>query len=120
MREELKNQYRATQKAQVAERKAGDSKRRLTSYIFHEVRVPLNTAMLATQNMEAGGAVPKAQEIEFRALQGSLGMMSKGMSRHSHFEYAALRRVLPIAPRMDTIADSIFFVQCSTTFWTCT
>ncbi|KZV87594.1 hypothetical protein EXIGLDRAFT_723615 [Exidia glandulosa HHB12029] len=77
MREELKNQYRATQKAQVAERKAGDSKRRLTSYIFHEVRVPLNTAMLATQNMEAGGAVPKAQEIEFRALQGSLGMMSK-------------------------------------------
>ena len=44
LREELKTQCRATQKAQVAERKAGDSKRRLTSYIFHEVRVPLNTA----------------------------------------------------------------------------
>ncbi|EJD34202.1 hypothetical protein AURDEDRAFT_131294 [Auricularia subglabra TFB-10046 SS5] len=77
MREELKNQYRATQKAQVAERKAGDSKRRLTSYIFHEVRVPLNTALLATQNIEAGGAVPRAHEIEFHALQGSIGMMSK-------------------------------------------
>lgn len=26
------------------ERKASDSKSRLTSYVFHEVRVPLNTA----------------------------------------------------------------------------
>ena len=34
--------------------------------------------MLATQNMEASGVVPKAQEIEFKALEGSLSMMSKG------------------------------------------
>lgn len=27
--------------------------------------------------MEADGVVPKAQEIEFKALQGSLSMMSK-------------------------------------------
>jgi osomolarity two-component system sensor histidine kinase SLN1 len=33
-----------TQKAQINERKAAESKRRLTSYVFHEVRVPLNTA----------------------------------------------------------------------------
>jgi osomolarity two-component system, sensor histidine kinase SLN1 len=61
----------------VNERKAADSKRRLTSYVFHEVRVPLNTALLAVQNMEASGTVAKAQEIEFKALEGSLSMMSK-------------------------------------------
>lgn len=38
LRDQLKAQYRATQKAQVNERKASDSKRRLTSYVFHEVR----------------------------------------------------------------------------------
>jgi len=44
LRDQLKVQFRATQKAQINERKAADSKRRLTSYVFHEVRVPLNTA----------------------------------------------------------------------------
>ncbi|KAI0642307.1 hypothetical protein C8Q79DRAFT_1003202 [Trametes meyenii] len=71
LRDQLKVQFRATQKAQVNERKAADSKRRLTSY----VRVPLNTALLAVQNMQASGAV--AQDIEFKALEGSLSMMSK-------------------------------------------
>ncbi|EGN91820.1 Tco5, signal transduction HAMP domain histidine kinase [Serpula lacrymans var. lacrymans S7.3] len=73
LREQLKLQFKATQKAQINERKAADSKRRLTSY----VRVPLNTALLAVQNMEASGAVCKAQELEFMALEGSLVMMSK-------------------------------------------
>ncbi|KAH9479237.1 putative histidine kinase 1 [Psilocybe cubensis] len=41
------------------------------------VRVPLNTALLAVQNMEASGCVAKDQEIEFHALCGSLSMMSK-------------------------------------------
>ncbi|TFY66934.1 hypothetical protein EVG20_g4155 [Dentipellis fragilis] len=78
LRDQLKIQFRATQKAQVNERKAADSKRRLTSYVFHEVRVPLNTALLAVQNMHASGFA-KAQDIEFKALEGSLGMMSKGL-----------------------------------------
>ncbi|KZT67331.1 hypothetical protein DAEQUDRAFT_729184 [Daedalea quercina L-15889] len=77
LRDQLKVQFRATQKAQVNERKAADSKRRLTSYVFHEVRVPLNTALLAVQNMEASGSVARSQEIEFKALEGSLSMMSK-------------------------------------------
>jgi osomolarity two-component system sensor histidine kinase SLN1 len=34
--------------------------------------------VLAVQNMEASGIVPRAQEIEFKALEGSLSMMSKG------------------------------------------
>ena len=34
LRDQLKVQFRATQKAQVNERKASDSKRRLTSYVL--------------------------------------------------------------------------------------
>ncbi|KZV96435.1 hypothetical protein EXIGLDRAFT_733351 [Exidia glandulosa HHB12029] len=77
LREELKTQMLATQQAQQSERKTSDSKRRLTSYIFHEVRVPLNTAMLAAQNMEASNSIDSSLSIEFVALQGSLSMMSK-------------------------------------------
>ncbi|KAF9653820.1 hypothetical protein BDM02DRAFT_3215706 [Thelephora ganbajun] len=73
LRDQLKVQYKATQKAQVNERRTADSKRRLTSY----VRVPLNTALLAVQNMVACGAVAKTHEVEFKALESSLNMMSK-------------------------------------------
>ncbi len=38
--------------------------------------MPLNTALLAVQNMQASGMV--TQDIEFKALEGSLSMMSKG------------------------------------------
>ena len=34
--------------------------------------------MLAVQNMEASRVFEKEQEIEFKALEGSLSMMSKG------------------------------------------
>ncbi|KAJ7255454.1 hypothetical protein B0H12DRAFT_533227 [Mycena haematopus] len=76
LRSRLKVQFRRTRKAQVAERQAADSKRRLTSYVFHEVRVPLNTALLAVQNM-AVRPIAKDHEVEFSALEGSLSMMSK-------------------------------------------
>jgi osomolarity two-component system, sensor histidine kinase SLN1 len=46
-------------------------------YVFHEVRVPLNTALLAVQNMAAVGVFGRAHELEFNALEGSLNMMSK-------------------------------------------
>ncbi|KIY70540.1 hypothetical protein CYLTODRAFT_347512 [Cylindrobasidium torrendii FP15055 ss-10] len=42
------------------------------------VRVPLNTALLAAQNMRASGVVGKGSHIEFEALEGSLTQMSKG------------------------------------------
>ncbi|KAJ3832913.1 hypothetical protein F5878DRAFT_433481 [Lentinula raphanica] len=77
LRIELKEQFERTQKAQINERKAADSKYRLTSYVFHEVRVPLNTALLAVQNMSASGTIAKSLELEFTALEGSLSMMSK-------------------------------------------
>ncbi|KAH0583043.1 hypothetical protein H2248_010928 [Termitomyces sp. 'cryptogamus'] len=87
LRDQLKVQYKATQKAQVNERKAADSKRRLTSYVFHDELlffnnfIPLITpyviTVLAVQNMGASGTIAKEQEIEFSALEGSLSMMSK-------------------------------------------
>ncbi|TFK48405.1 hypothetical protein OE88DRAFT_1713978 [Heliocybe sulcata] len=81
LRDQVKKAWRTTQKARINEGKAADSKRRLTSLIWDlagvQVRVPLNTALLAVQNMEAAGTVPKNQQIEFKALEGSLSMMSK-------------------------------------------
>ncbi|KAF8916086.1 hypothetical protein CPB85DRAFT_1432449 [Mucidula mucida] len=41
------------------------------------VRVPLNTAILAVQNMDAFGMVPRTMSLEFSALEGSLSQMSK-------------------------------------------
>lgn len=37
LRAQVKVQYKATQRARVAERKAGESKKSFISYIFHEV-----------------------------------------------------------------------------------
>ncbi|KAE9396812.1 hypothetical protein BT96DRAFT_977262 [Gymnopus androsaceus JB14] len=51
--------------------------RRSGSYVFHEVRVPLNSALLAAQSMEASGTLSKSLEVEFDALMGSLTMMSQ-------------------------------------------
>jgi osomolarity two-component system sensor histidine kinase SLN1 len=36
LRDELENQFNATQNAQINERNAAESKRRLTSYVFHD------------------------------------------------------------------------------------
>ncbi|KAJ6619916.1 hypothetical protein B0H10DRAFT_2216468 [Mycena sp. CBHHK59/15] len=79
LRMQLRLQFARTRRAQINERQAADSKRRLTSYVFHDkfvVRVPLNTALLAVQNM-ASRPIAKDHEVEFSALEGSLSMMSK-------------------------------------------
>ncbi|KDQ58477.1 hypothetical protein JAAARDRAFT_57408 [Jaapia argillacea MUCL 33604] len=75
----LKDAYRAQQKAQIAESKASDSKRRFASYIFHEVRVPLNTAMLAYQNLRSSNGFKDEHNnsIEIYALEVSLTMMQQ-------------------------------------------
>lgn len=56
-----------------------DAKRRFSSYIFHEVRVPLNTALLAVQNLDGANVFDKSSEhgVEWTALEGSLSMMSQ-------------------------------------------
>ncbi|GAA5849688.1 hypothetical protein JCM8547_000535 [Rhodosporidiobolus lusitaniae] len=79
MRAELKISFKAKQRAQINERKMMDAKRRFSSYIFHEVRVPLNTALLAVQNLSGLNVFDKNGEhgVEFEALEGSLHMMSQ-------------------------------------------
>ncbi|KAJ9096383.1 hypothetical protein QFC21_005205 [Naganishia friedmannii] len=80
LRTQLKLQYRATQAAQVAERKANALSKRFVSYIFHEVRVPLNTALLALQNLqgeEVFGHCDHEQTEMVEGLHGSLTMMEK-------------------------------------------
>ncbi|THU98020.1 hypothetical protein K435DRAFT_828505 [Dendrothele bispora CBS 962.96] len=53
---QLKSAYRSQQKAQMAQHKASLAKRRFASYIFHEVRVPLNNAAIAFHIMQESGA----------------------------------------------------------------
>nr|XP_018263320.1 two-component system sensor protein [Kwoniella dejecticola CBS 10117]OBR85478.1 two-component system sensor protein [Kwoniella dejecticola CBS 10117] len=80
LRQQLKIQYRATQSAQVMERRAADSKKRFVSYIFHEVRVPLNTALLAVQNLEGENVFKGLEDDQsemVHGLMGSLTMMEK-------------------------------------------
>jgi signal transduction histidine kinase len=96
LRSQLKISYRAQQKAQVGicllspqnvltrpqmkEKQAANSKRRFISYIFHEVRVPLNSAMLAFQNMQTNNAFEHCKEdqaVEIHALEGSMAAMKQ-------------------------------------------
>ncbi|KZO96568.1 hypothetical protein CALVIDRAFT_549576 [Calocera viscosa TUFC12733] len=78
---QLKLAYRSQQKAQIAESHANNSKRRFVSYIFHEVRVPLNTAALAFQNLKSAEAFKEEEtethETEIHALEASLSMMQQ-------------------------------------------
>lgn len=86
------NDDSATQSAQVMERRAADSKKRFVSYselrgpilliipVFHEVRVPLNTALLAVQNLdgeEVFKGLHEDQSEMVHGLMGSLTMMEK-------------------------------------------
>lgn len=90
LREQLKLQYRATQRAQVLEKKASDLTKRFVSYsasclgypniVFHEVRVPLNTALLSVQNLEGESlfdGFSDDQKEMVHGLTGSLSMMEK-------------------------------------------
>ncbi|KLT43642.1 hypothetical protein CC85DRAFT_284354 [Cutaneotrichosporon oleaginosum] len=80
LRQQLRAQYTELQTAQTMERRAEHSKKQFVSYIFHEVRVPLNTAMLAVQNLEGEGVLKgldEDQEVMVHGLTSSLGMMEK-------------------------------------------
>ncbi|TKA51038.1 hypothetical protein B0A53_05833 [Rhodotorula sp. CCFEE 5036] len=82
MRAELKASYRAQQRAQVGERKQIDARERFTNYIFHEVRVPLNSALLAVQNIKNAAADNEPHSdsesaADFVALDSSLQLMSQ-------------------------------------------
>lgn len=70
----------AMREAQAMEQKAQATKKSFVSYIFHEVRVPLNTALLALQNLDGEDVfrdLDKDQAIMVNGLMGSLTMMEK-------------------------------------------
>lgn len=80
----------AVQEAQAVEQRADESKKRFVSYsesrrntltsVFHEVRVPLNTALLAVQMLDEEGvfeALGKDSAEMVHGLMGSLTMMEK-------------------------------------------
>ncbi|BFZ62108.1 hypothetical protein YB2330_003187 [Saitoella coloradoensis] len=82
LKERLKEQISATREAQACERQEADSKKRFVSYIFHEVRVPLNIATLAVQTLEGDGVLDRERIGEGTkeiadALKSSLGMMAQ-------------------------------------------
>ncbi|KAG8928047.1 hypothetical protein FRC01_006537 [Tulasnella sp. 417] len=76
LRDRLKVQARAAQKAQARERVAADSRKRLYGHISREVRGLMSTALLAAQNMQVNGLFAP-DDIEFTALEASLNGMSK-------------------------------------------
>ncbi len=63
--------------------------------------MPLNTALLAVQNMEASGTVVKDQEIEFDALKKSLTMMSTGKSLAFHLESVIVVKMLTVLSSLE-------------------
>ncbi|KAH8926828.1 hypothetical protein BT69DRAFT_930299 [Atractiella rhizophila] len=75
VREHLKVQMKAVQRSQVAEGKANDSKRRYVSYIFHEVRVPLNAASLTASELQESWKDPALFQDDLRTLVSSLETM---------------------------------------------
>ncbi|KDQ09358.1 hypothetical protein BOTBODRAFT_529473 [Botryobasidium botryosum FD-172 SS1] len=84
LRAQLKISFKAQQKAQIAQKQAANSKRRFISYIFHEVRVPLNSAMLAFQNLQTNPAFAafcssnaSSLSVEIAALEGSMSAMKQ-------------------------------------------
>lgn len=65
--------------------------------------------MLAVQNMEASGIVPRAQEIEFKALEGSLSMMSKG----EYIYLASLARISCLIPLFLPVLNDVLDLYVS-------
>lgn len=88
-RQQLVLQYRAAQDAQDKMLRADLSKKQFVSYsewwwwclltlVFHEVRVPLNTATLAVQNLHSDGVFDRLDHDDdamYHGLISSLGMM---------------------------------------------
>ncbi|KAJ7577996.1 hypothetical protein C8J56DRAFT_363862 [Mycena floridula] len=85
---QLKQAYLSKHKAQLAESNAIFTKRRFANYIFHEVRVPLNNAVLAFQLLQAGKGFKKDFEdgTEVYALEHGLNMMKTVLNDVLDFE----------------------------------
>ncbi|KAJ7578032.1 hypothetical protein C8J56DRAFT_970206 [Mycena floridula] len=112
---QLKQAYRAKHKAKLAESKASFTKRRFANYIFHEVRVPLNNAVLAFQLLQSGNAFKEeyAKSTEIYALEQGLNMMKTVLNDVLDFEkmdsghFETIPRPFPLHHSIRTILDQI-------------
>ncbi|KAJ7738372.1 hypothetical protein B0H16DRAFT_1891390 [Mycena metata] len=85
---QLQQASKAKHKARMAESKASFTKRRFANYIFHEVRVPLNTAFIALQLLQSGNALKEefTKGTEIYALELGLKMMKTVLNDVLDFE----------------------------------
>ncbi|TRM65619.1 histidine kinase [Schizophyllum amplum] len=78
---QLKQAYFQLESSKQAEAQLSESRSLFAAYIFHEVRVPLNTAMLSFDSLHACGTLKKekvkAQSFEVHALEVSLKQMQQ-------------------------------------------
>ncbi|KAI8907070.1 hypothetical protein DFJ77DRAFT_188560 [Powellomyces hirtus] len=89
LQQELSAQIQCTERAQGGEMREAASKRRFVSYIFHEIRVPFNTAVLGLHNMEDEGlfsGMDKSQKAVLDAVKSSFGMMESVLNDVLDFE----------------------------------
>ncbi|KAL1733917.1 histidine kinase [Schizophyllum commune] len=78
---QLKQAYFQLESSKQAEAQLSESRSLFAAYIFHEVRVPLNTAMLSFDSLQASGTLKKetvkTQTFEVHALEVSLKQMQQ-------------------------------------------
>ncbi|KAJ7143295.1 hypothetical protein C8R43DRAFT_1014992 [Mycena crocata] len=112
---QLKYAFKAKHKARLAESKASFTKRRFANYIFHEVRVPLNNAVLAFQLLQSGNAFKEdyAKSTEIYALEQGLKMMKTVLNDVLDFEkmdsghFETIARPFPLHHSIRAILDQV-------------
>ncbi|KAJ6610696.1 hypothetical protein B0H10DRAFT_2224748 [Mycena sp. CBHHK59/15] len=112
---QLRQAYKAKHKARLAESKASFTKRRFANYIFHEVRVPLNNAMLAFQLLQSGNAFKDdyAKSTEIYALEQGLNMMKTVLNDVLDFEkmdsnhFETIAKPFPLHHSIRAILDQV-------------
>ncbi|KAJ6545097.1 hypothetical protein DFH09DRAFT_1509542 [Mycena vulgaris] len=112
---QLKQAFKAKHKARLAESKASFTKRRFANYIFHEVRVPLNNAVLAFQLLQSGNAFKDdyAKSTEIYALEQGLKMMKTVLNDVLDFEkmdsghFETIARPFPLHHSIRAILDQV-------------
>ncbi|KAJ7238585.1 hypothetical protein B0H12DRAFT_1056947 [Mycena haematopus] len=112
---QLRAAFKAKHKAKLAESKASFTKRRFANYIFHEVRVPLNNAVLAFQLLQSGNAFKEdyTKSTEIYALEQGLKMMKTVLNDVLDFEkmdsghFETVAKPFPLHHSIRTILDQV-------------
>ncbi|KAF7327913.1 Histidine kinase domain-containing protein [Mycena kentingensis (nom. inval.)] len=112
---QLKQAYKSKHKARQAESKASYMKRRFANYIFHEVRVPLNNAVLAFQLLQSGDAFQEhvKRSTEVYALEQGLKMMKTVLNDVLDFEkmdsghFETIAKPFPLHHSIRAILDQV-------------